>query len=34
MKLNIDKIVDILENIPIPSMKAKRTLDSNYNYNI
>jgi hypothetical protein len=32
MKLNIQKIVDILENMPLPSMKPKRTLDSKFNF--
>tara|TARA_B100000963_G_scaffold357901_1_gene381175 strand:- start:697 stop:993 length:297 start_codon:yes stop_codon:yes gene_type:complete len=32
MKLNVDKIVEILENMPLPSMKPKRKLDSKINY--
>ena len=32
MKLNINKIVDILENMPLPSLKPKRKLDSKINF--
>jgi hypothetical protein len=32
MKLNIQKIVDILENMPLPSMKPKRSLNAKFNY--
>ena len=32
MKLNIDKIVNILENMPLPSLKPKRKLDSKINF--